>query len=80
MTRPQQYVGHNLDAEIAFVESLACKLNARALRGYCEGLRKRALGFDGRPMNEGARGQLLARAEMHLTAIGETNVQRGVYR
>ena len=81
MTRPQQYVGHNLDAEIAFVESLAANLNARALRGYCEGLRKRALGFDGRPMNEGARSQLLARAEMHLTTLGADAKARGfMYR
>lgn len=72
--------GHCIDLELAFINSLAEKMNAKALRGYCEGLRKRALGFDGRPMNEGARSQLLARAEMHLTAIGETNVRRGVYR
>lgn len=72
--------GHCIDLELAFINSLAEKMNAKALRGYCEGTRKRSVGFDGRPMNEGARSQLLARAEMHLTAIGETNVQRGVYR
>jgi len=79
--RPPQHVGHNLDNEIDFVNGLAAGLKAKALRGYCEGLRKRVLGFDGRPMNEGARGQLLARAEMHLTTLGADAKARGfMYR
>ena len=76
-----RFNGHCIDLELAFINSLAEKLNAKALRGYCEGLRKRALGFDGRPMNEGARGQLLARAEMHLTTLGADAKARGfMYR
>lgn len=29
--------GHCIDLELAFINSLAEKMNAKALRGYCEG-------------------------------------------
>lgn len=59
--------GWNLDTEIAFLDGLAANNDRLAIRGYIQGLQKRTYGFvDRTPINEGARGQLLARARVHL--------------
>ena len=64
---------YNLDHEIAFINGLAAGLKSRTLSGYVRGLKRRTrdFGSNGAPFNEGARAQLIARAELHILSLPE---------